>query len=221
MTNKFKIRCSAIGYIMTEPKNKSETLSKTTMSYLEDWAKEQIYKRRKEIKSKYFDKGIAVEDESIEYVAERLKLGMVFKNEQSFEDDWSTGTPDLILPDEIIDMKNSYDCFTFPLFESDLPEKNYMYQVQGYMALTGKKRARVIYTLMNTPEELVEKELKSHFWGTDEWDTDEEAEIRAKHNYHNIPDKFRIKEFTVYRDDEIIEKIRSRVIECRNYIETL
>ena len=38
----FKIRCSAIGKIMTNPRSKTETLSKTTKTYLEEWSKEQI-----------------------------------------------------------------------------------------------------------------------------------------------------------------------------------
>ena len=58
----FKIRCSAIGKIMTNARSKTETLSKTTKTYLEEWSKEQIYKRKKEVFSKYIDKGNAVDN---------------------------------------------------------------------------------------------------------------------------------------------------------------
>ena len=221
MKHNFKIRCSAIGQIMTDPRSKSETLSKTTISYLETWAKEQIYSRKKEIKSKYLDKGNEVEDTAIEFAAERLKLGMVFKNEDQFENEFLTGTPDLILPELIIDIKSSWDCFTFPLFDVELPEKNYYWQMQGYMALTGKKQAKVVYCLMDTPEEIVDRELKSFFWGADEWDTDIEDKIRADHSYSNINPKFKIKEFDVYRNDEDIKRIELRVTECRNYLDNL
>jgi hypothetical protein len=220
MKNNFKIRCSAIGQIMPNAKSAGE-LSKTAQSYCQTWAKEIIYGRRKEIHSKYMTKGIDVEESAIEFISDKLNLGMVFKNETFFENEYITGTPDLILPDEVIDVKASWDAFTFPLFDSDLQNSDYYYQLQGYMELTGKKKGRIIYVLMDTPEELIERELKSFFFGADEWDTDKEKEIREKHSYHNVPVKYRIKEFTVYRDEEVISRINQRVIECRNYLNTI
>ena len=124
MKHNFKIRCSAIGSIMTDPRSKSDILSKTTISYLQEWATQEIYGRRKEIKSKYFDKGNMVEAESIEFITHNLQLPfLTMKNEALFENEYLTGTPDVILEDEIIDVKNSWDCFTFPLFEADLPNR--------------------------------------------------------------------------------------------------
>ena len=49
----FKCRASALGKLMTNPRSKSETLSQTTKSYLEEWVKEQIYGIKKQINSKY------------------------------------------------------------------------------------------------------------------------------------------------------------------------
>ena len=84
----FKIRCSAIGKIMTNARSKTETLSKTTISFLEEWKKEQIYNRRKEIFSKYLDKGNAVEVESLDFIAKELEYSNLVKNEKSFENDY-------------------------------------------------------------------------------------------------------------------------------------
>jgi hypothetical protein len=221
MKHNFKIRCSAIGQIMTDPRSKSDLLSKTTITYLETWAKEQIYGRQKEIKTKYMDKGNLMEDEAIEFVSERLKLGMLFKNEQQFEDEHLTGTPDIILPDTIIDIKCSWDCFTFPLFDQDLPEKDYYWQMQGYMALTGKQQSKVIYCLMDTPDEIIEREMRSYFWGQDEIDESDEIKFIANHKYSTINPKYRIKEFNVYRNNEDIQRIYNKVNECKTFIETL
>jgi hypothetical protein len=221
MKHNFKIRCSAIGQIMVEPRSKNETLSKTTILYLELWAKEQIYDRKKDVKTKYMEKGLTTENDAIEFVSEYLKLGMVFKNEKQFENEHLTGTPDLILPDKIIDVKCSWDCFTFPLFDHDLPEKNYYWQVQVYMALTGKTQSKVVYCLMDTPDEIIERDMRSYFWGIDEIDEDDEIEFIRKHKYSNIKSKYRIKEFDVYRNSEDIEKIYNRVIECRTYLNQL
>ena len=207
----FKIRCSAIGQIMTNPARKTETISKTTMSYCQDWLKEQIYGRKKEFSSKYTDKGNKVEQESLNYVAENLGYDELIKNEKSFENDFLTGTPDAILTDHIIDVKNSWDCYSFPLFFDAIPNKTYFYQAQGYMALTGLDNYKLIYTLMDTPDELIEREYK--FSNSDNYES-----FSNHYKYSHIDSKYRIKVFDIKRDNAVIENIYKRVIDCREYI---
>tara|TARA_R100001440_G_scaffold482_2_gene1369 strand:- start:522 stop:1166 length:645 start_codon:yes stop_codon:yes gene_type:complete len=209
----FKIRCSAIGLIMTNAKSKSDLISKTTASYCKEWMKEQIYSRKKEISSKYFDKGNIMEQNSLDYIASELGYDSLPKNEKSFENDYLTGTPDAIFSDHIIDVKNSWDCFTFPLFFDNVPNKNYYWQAQGYMALTGLDYYRLIYTLMDTPEELIKKE---YFGSNLDYDT------FAKHyKYSDIDSKYRIKVFELERNDLDIDRIYTRVEECREYINNI
>ena len=196
----FKIRASASGKLMTAPRNKSESLSETTKSFVQDWAKEQIYGVKNEIKSKYLDKGLMLEDTAIDKAIEWLDLPFTIKNEKFFEDDFFTGTPDLIVDGVVYDIKCSWSCFSFPLFENEIPTKDYEYQVNVYMYLTGLKKASVVYVLLNTPEELTYEE---------------------KHNYDNIDKKYRIKKFDFEYNEEIINKLKEKVLLCRNYIENL
>ena len=197
----FKIRASAAGKVATNPRAKKDTLSQTTITYVNDWLKEQIYGIKKEFTSKYTDKGNMLEDEAIDKAIEWLNLPFILKNELSLSSEYFTGTPDLILEDEVIDIKCSWDAFSFPLFETELPEKDYFYQAQVYMHLTGKKKARVVYLLLNTPEEISPWEVK--------------------HDYNNIPKEKRIKAFEVEYSPDIIEKLENRVKDIRNYINTL
>ena len=194
--NNFKIRASATKNIMTNPRSKSEKLSETCKTYLEEWAKENIYGVRKNIKSKYLTKGISVEDEAIEYYSEIEKLGFVLKNQDRFEDDFFTGTPDLIVGDTVYDFKSSWDCFTFPLFDTE-PDKSYWMQLQVYMELTGLRKAKLVYTLQNTPDELMFDEPM---------------------DYSNVPSHLRIKEFSFDYDPEFIELVKQRVLECREHV---
>ena len=207
----FKIRCSAIGQIMTNPQRKTETISKTTKSYCQDWLKEQIYGRKKEISSKYTDKGNKVEQESLNYVAENLGYDKLIKNEKSFENDFLTGTPDAILTDHLIDVKNSWDCYTFPLFFDAIPNKGYYYQAQGYMALTRLDNYKLIYTLMDTPDDLIKREYK--FSNSDNYDL-----FSQHYKYSHVDSRYRIKVFNIKRDDFVIESIYKRVLDCREYI---
>lgn len=195
----FKIRASAVSQIMTNPRSKSETLSQTCKSYLEQWVKEQIYNTKKNIKSKYLTKGLEVEQMAIDYYSEEKGLGFVLPNTEYFSNDFLQGTPDLIHDGILYEFKSSWDCFTFPLFDS-IPDNGYWMQCQVYMALTGLKKANLVYTLQNTPDELV-------------WD--------ESVDYSDISSKYRIKEFEIDFDPLFIESVNQKVIESREYIKSL
>ena len=120
-----KIRCSAIGKIMTSPKSKGEVLSQTTKTYLQELAIEEIYGIRKEFSSRYTDKGNEVEDLSIALCNDVLDIGFIYKNEEHFTNDWITGTPDVNTNEILLDVKSSYDATTFPFFDTKLINKSY------------------------------------------------------------------------------------------------
>jgi len=200
MKNLFKCRASGGGALMTNPRTKSETLSETTKTFAENWVKESIYGIKNEINSKYLTKGIELEDEAIDKAIDWLDLPFAIKNEKFFEDEFFTGTPDLILEDEVLDIKNSWDAFTFPLFEKEIPTKAYFYQLQIYMHLTGKTKARLVYLLLNTPEKLI---------------------YEPQHKYDNVDKKYRIKSFSIEYDAELIKEMQTRVKTVREYINTL
>jgi len=195
----FKGRASQNGLLMTNARSKSETLSQTTKTYLQEWKKEQIYGVRNSISSKYLTKGIDMEDESINIYALHTDLDFAVKNSQRFTNDFITGEPDLILDDKVVDIKTSWDCFTFPLFDTEITNKNYYWQLQSYMALTGKDKAELAYVLVNTPEYLQYNELDAH-------------------DYTNLDLKYRVKVFEIERNDEDIERLYDRIKECREYL---
>lgn len=274
----FKIRCSAIGQIMTEPQGKTPyqkweearnkftesrdkydlieaekrgsksannlydkvckldsealqlfqtkdeiLLSGTCQTFLEGWLKTKLYNRRKEFHSKYTDKGNEVEDDSLDFVAAKLGYGMLLKNEEHFGNDYMNGTPDAIPAEVVIDVKNSWDPFTFPLFDTEIPTEGYWWQLQGYMELTGRDKAELIYTLMDTPAHLIEREARYYSlrMGFGELEQELYEEFVAKMTYPDIPDNLKIKRFTIEKDSEAIERIESRVKDCRVYIEGL
>ena len=197
---------------MTNSRKKGE-LSKTAQSYIDTWIKEQIYSRRKAVSTKYMDKGNIVEDRSIAF-AGRVLNADITKNQQRYENELLIGTPDVITDDYVFDLKNSWDCFTFPLFCENVPNKDYFYQAQGYMALTGLHHYKLIYTLMDTPDSLIEREFKY----SDQLDFNTFAK---DYKYNEIDEAYRIRIFEIERDDEVIAAIYERVKECRQYIKNL
>ena len=218
-----KIRCSALGKIMTNARSKSEVLSKTCKSYLQELAIEEMYGIKKEFSSRYTDKGIEVERTSIDLVQDNCDFGFMYKNEEHFENDYLTGTPDVNTDNILLDVKSSYDATTFPWFEEEIPNKDYYYQLQGYMALCNKRKSVLAYCLVNTPFQIVEDEVRRAHWKEHLIDESEElrADVEARHNFDHIPPEKRIKTFEVRYDKDVVKAIYERIKECRKYYETL
>ena len=222
-----KIRASQLGKVMTSPKTKGEVLSKTCKTYIQELAIENTYGIRKEFWSRYTDKGNECEEEAIELVNDVLNLGFIFKNDENLTNDWITGTPDVNTNEILLDVKCSYDGITFfqKTFEDDIEalNKDYYYQLQGYMWLTGKSESLLCYCLVNTPFQIVEDEVRREHWkqGLIDESLDVRDFVQKKHNFDHIPKEKRLKVFKIAKDEEIIEKIKQRVEECREYYNNL
>ena len=192
------------------------------MTYCQNWLTEQITGTRKEFYSKEMTKGIMVEIAAIDFIADQLGVGLLFKNEEFFEDDHICGTPDVITPDYVIDNKSPWNAYTFPMFDTVLPDKGYYWQGQGYMELTKKPLHKVIYTLMNTPDLLIDRELKTYCFHND---IDVEAvdmdKFRRNYTFDHVPTKYRMKVFDVPYNGDDIDKVREKVEQCRFYIKNL
>jgi hypothetical protein len=208
----FRCRCSALGQLMTPAKAKGGGLSETAKSMLVTWYKEKLYGRKKEIQSKYMTKGNTCEDAAIEYI-NKLYGTDHKKNEDHFEDTYLHGTPDIIGEDVILDIKNSWDFTTFPLFSSYLPNRDYMYQLQGYMMLTGKRKGAIVYTLMDLPDDQIELEYRRS--GGTGLVT---PEFKANYKYADIADKLRVKRFDIDYDEELATAVLDKVEEARKFI---
>ena len=218
-----KVRASQIGKIMTNPRKSGELLSQTAKTYVQDLVLEHKYGIRREFSSRYTDKGNEVEDESIALVNEVLNYKFIYKNDELFENDWITGTPDVNTDEVLLDVKSSWDASTFPFFETEIPNKDYYYQLQGYMWLTGKEEAILAYCLVDTPSEMVEDEIRRAHWKFYLIDESQELrkEIEAKHVFNNIPKNRRVKYWFVQKDESVIEQIKERVELCREYYNAL
>lgn len=216
----FLFRCSSLGgKLMTYP-DKDE-LSKTPRSYLDQIFKEHLYGVTNQIQSRYIEKGIMVEQESIELYS-RVTGKKFEKNDERFDNHFITGEPDII-GDELIDIKSSWSHSTFPFTESDVPNKDYYWQMQGYMALTNKDTSKLVYCLVDTPDELIHHELKSirSKLGVIELPEELEEEIWNSMRFASIKEQYRIKEFVIERNQDDIDKIYRRVEIARDYLNNL
>jgi hypothetical protein len=151
-------RASALSAIMTDGKGKDE-LSVGAKTYVTKLAKEFVYGYDERISSKYMDKGIQVEDESID-LYNAVHLSSYAKNTERRKNEWITGEADIVADDRIIDIKSSWCLTTFPVLAEQGEDKGYEWQLRAYMWLWDKPRADIAYCLVSTPEALIGWENK-------------------------------------------------------------
>jgi hypothetical protein len=195
-------------------------------SYCEQWLKEQFFKRRYEFQSKYVTHGKENEAEALEMVKEYLTIDFKESDTQIFEEnDLMRGTCDVLTNDFIIDVKCSWDCFTFPKYDKEIPKIDYYWQAQVYMELFNKQNYLLIYCLTDMHVSLIEKECRTFARLNNlDFETNQEElfdKFYKKYTYSGFELKDKIKVFEIKRNDSDIQKIKDRVIECRNYIEIL
>lgn len=227
-----QFRCSGLGHLMVEPRSKSGVLSEGTKTHLMDVYVKEKYGRQTDISNKYIQKGNMVEEDAITLYS-LLKGEFYQKNESHLSNGFIKGTPDLFVGETIhqahtiIDIKSSWDIFTFfRVLTKDL-NKLYYWQLQGYMALSGAKSATLAYCLVNTPEILLEDEKRKLFWKLDAATQESElyqtaaAEIEKAMRYDDIPMGERCIEFHFERNESDIERLYQRVKDCRLYLSEL
>lgn len=211
----------------------------------EAWLRKE-YGRIKEIQSKYLDKGIEVEEDSITLVT-KLTNQLYVKNQERKTDEWFTGECDIKNKDTVIDVKSSWDIHTFHKAECTHSNK---WQVMCYMHLWKKEKGAVAYCLIDTPDHILNDEFRRTAWKLNIYDGDinepkydqlkyqiaknmlftDEAFKVAKSAYFPtadtsdwipIPDELRIKWFDVEWQPEMIELAKERVKLANEFYETI
>jgi len=218
--SKQKFHPSSLKLLMTNSRTKSEPLSETAKGCLHEIYIEEVFSRRKTISSAAMKKGTAVETDSLELL-QTVTGEVYFKNQETIENEYLIGTPDVIdkKNNKIVDIKSSWDIWSYSRVTGDSALKDYAWQLKGYMWLTETRSSQLVYALVNTPEFIIDDELyKMSF--TLPPNTDME-QFRPNFIFDDIPSEMRIKQFEVAYFEEDILELRSRLDLCREYLSTL
>lgn len=149
-----KWRASQIGKLMTSSRSKTDVLSQTAKSYIEQLAKEDFFGYRSPLVNRYLDKGNNQELESIELV-NSIRFEDYKKHDNRVENEWITGHCDILTNDKVIDIKTSWSLDTFPELPEDIDAKDYEWQGRAYMFLYNRFEFELIYCMVSTSEELL------------------------------------------------------------------
>jgi hypothetical protein len=194
-----RFRASGLGLIMTDPKGKDETLSAGAKTEVEKLAKQLVYGYDDVISSKYCDKGIQVEDTSIE-LYNSVFFTNYKKNTERKTNDWITGECDIFTGTGIIDIKSSWSLPTFPATSRSGQDKGYEWQGRAYMMLWDVDQFEIAYCLVDTPEDLIGWESES------------------LHIVGHINEALRVTRVHYERDKALEDKIKTRVEAANKYM---
>jgi len=215
--SEYKFRPSGLKNLMTNSRSKSDPLSETTKSYLNEIYIKEVFGREKVISSAAMSKGTAVESDTLE-LFQKVTGKTYFKNQNKIANDFIAGTPDFIDKSEKLvgDTKSSWDLWTFAKVTEKSAMSDYYWQLTGYAWLTESERMALVYGLVNTPEFIITDELyRLHFKLPPDADTDP---YRVNYIFDDIPDAMKIKRFDFVYNPEDVELLKSKILLCRNYL---
>lgn len=224
--NNYLFRCSSLGTIMTGRRDKNDPLGETCKTKLVECYVAETYGREKEINSKYISKGLAAEEDSLTLYS-RVKKKVFVKNEERLSNDFIIGTPDIVDVNCVIDIKTSWDLFTFFAVKTKKINPVYEYQLQAYMALTGAITAKLVYCLVDTPEPLINDEKRKLMYAMGAVSSESPdylkacEEIDRNMRFSDIPMSERVIELELYRNDPMMEKAYEKIALCREYMNEL
>lgn len=154
----------------------------------------------------------------------------IFRNKIRQKNDFLHGVIDAFdneIPDDSIcvhEIKTTSDRVKFNFRRRYPLDKHKFLQAQGYLAISGKDNAMIHYCLLDYPDSVIseQKELHRkryvHTTGSidgfpEYWKNQERALTHS-----NIPEKDRIFSCSVDRNEEAIEKIYKKVVDCRTWL---
>lgn len=230
--NEIKLHPSQLGKIWVEPQSKAARemgeLSATTKTYLTELYAQFKYGRKQELDNKYINKGKSCEESSLLLLSEVLNEYFE-KNEETFESDYLIGTPDCFSDDgeTVIDVKTSYSIFSFLSNLDGKLDTSYELQLQAYMLLTGKNKAKLAYCLVDNPISEIEAQ-KQYLIRKLEVISEEDSlfkkewqKKRLLYEFNDIPETERVLIFDVEKDPDFELKLISKAVKCREYLDFL
>ena len=195
-----KFRASQLGKLMTSSRTKGEALSQTAKSYIIQKAKEDFFEYKTELTNKYVLKGIHQEQDSIDLL-NAVRFESYKKYEHRAENEWLTGSCDIITEEIIIDVKTSWSLETFPATSYELKDlSEYEWQGRAYMWLYDRPRFELCYVMVSTADDILS-----------------DYDSYALHKVDHIDPAKRITSITFERDKELEIQMAEKLIAATEF----
>jgi hypothetical protein len=173
----------------------------------------------------FLKKGTDMEVEAVELLSKIDKADYSLVTENT-ENDYLLGRCDIYCPqkDKVIDTKVSWNVNSFLNSRTTKFSPKYWYQMQGYMELYNVNEAEVVFLLLNTPPELIEREkikIVNKFMigeiDRDKYELDIEN-IESAFTYSSIPLKKRHFRYKIKREPQVFSTVYKKVEKARVWL---
>lgn len=208
---------------LLEKKTAPIELSDTAKSWVKKLWRKNVKGIEEFLSNKYIEKGLSEEQMGVTLLG-RLDGNFYKKNEEHFDNGVFTGTPDIIFGDCVDDVKSSWDLKTF--MDAEMTDLYYG-QLQVYMELTGLRKARLRYCLVDTPEKLVDDEKRRVQWklGITDPELDEHRpifeQIERNMFFSDFEDSERVKTFEIEYDEKYVKELYNRAEGAIEYYKSI
>lgn len=175
-------------------KEAKDELPDGAITKLEEIFQDIFWKQKKTLSNKYLEKGIIVEEDSLDLLSDIDGLDDVsryWKNDEQIENDYLQGCPDNI-EKRVRDAKSNYNYFTFLAAEMvDV----YKWQIKGYIWILisigrdVERTGELCYCFVNTPAHRIESERKTIWYAMGSPQLSENDDNTVYNNYVEIVKK--------------------------------
>jgi hypothetical protein len=214
---------------MEELRKKRDTppgLSGTAKAYIRELWLERELGIETNISSKYMEKGLFVEEDSIQLLRE---VDGIFyaKNKDRKDDGIFTGHADVLHENKVIDIKSSWNAQSF--MKASITN-DYEWQLRVYMHLFNMEEAELVFCLVDCPEHLFDYEWHRYKLNNNIIDEESNDGVKAYENFRRtlmfadnnaITKGDRIKRFSFKRDDDKFDELLDRIPLALDYYETI
>lgn len=205
LTDNMKKELSALRYKLNNPE-----LIDGAKTLLREWYSYKIGLDRGSIFNESIQKGIMMEDESINLIDSVIfgEVGLV-KNTEFKSNKFIDGTCDVQHEEYVVDTKTALDSKTFHEKALNPPTIKQIWQLKGYAILYKKSKAILAHTLVNTPTWACLK--ASHSGRPFE-------KIEFDCTYEHIPQEKRVICYDIPLEASDEKQIESGIKMCRDYL---
>lgn len=139
--------------------SKTYKLSDSTKKELNRIVQYEKSGRSKILYAKYLDKGLAKEKEARDLISEVLGINLI-KDPERKTNKWVTGERDVFHDDILFEIKNAWSFESFSNILLEKANELYLRQNDSYMDLWEIKEGLICHVLVNTPNSLVDDEIR-------------------------------------------------------------